>query len=86
MAGSCFVSDLAQEVAMAGYLVLTRRSGEALMVGQTRIVVVDIQRGKVKLGICADQQQTILREELLAVRAAETPPARLPCRPPAEVI
>ena len=48
-------------------LVLTRRSGEAIVIGQdieVRVLSVDRQ-GKVRLGLTAPEEVLILREELV---------------------
>ena len=55
-------------------LVLTRRAGEALMIGdQIGISVVEVQGDKVKLGITAPKDVRILRRELIdEVRSTNT--------------
>jgi carbon storage regulator len=51
-------------------LVLTRRSGERLRIGDNIwVTVVSVERGKVRLGIDAPPDVLVLREEL-----AEHPP------------
>ncbi len=46
-------------------LVLTRRLGEAITIGEeVRVVIVDIDGNQVKLGIEAPRQIEIYREEL----------------------
>ncbi|OAI48450.1 hypothetical protein AYO44_06965 [Planctomycetaceae bacterium SCGC AG-212-F19] len=46
-------------------LVLTRKVGEAICVGENiRIVVVDIRGGKVRLGIAAPDDVIVDREEI----------------------
>ncbi len=51
-------------------LVLSRKLGEGIVIGEgknrVRIVVVDMDRGKVKIGVEADRSTIITREELLA--------------------
>ncbi len=48
-------------------LVLTRRVGEEIVIGEDiRIQVVEIQRGRVRLGISAPGDVHILRAELFA--------------------
>ncbi len=48
-------------------LVLTRRAGERLLIGENILVtVVSVERGKVRLGIEAPPDVLILREELTA--------------------
>ena len=46
-------------------LVLTRRPGQAIKVGNSTIVVVSTSNSKVKLGIEAPLDITVLRDELL---------------------
>lgn len=60
-------------------LVLTRRAGESLVIGDNiEICIVDIQGEKVKIGIMAPKDISIFRKELLEevkganVSAAET--------------
>jgi carbon storage regulator len=49
-------------------LVLSRKLGEQIYVGESiRITVVDIDRGKIRLGIEAPPGVVILRNELLPV-------------------
>lgn len=51
-------------------LALTRRVGEKIYVGENIcITVVDIDRGKVRLGIEAPRDVPVYREELLPVKA-----------------
>ncbi len=46
-------------------LVLTRKSGEGIWIGDNvRIVVVDIREGQVKLGIEASRETPIYRDEI----------------------
>ena len=46
-------------------LVLTRRVGEEIVIGDTvRVTIVSIQNGRVKVGITAPQQVTVHREEV----------------------
>ncbi len=45
-------------------LVLTRKGGEALTVGEARIVVLAINGNKVRLGIEADKSVKVVRDEL----------------------
>jgi carbon storage regulator len=55
-------------------LVLTRKLGERVMIGPDIVVtVVDIDRGKIRLGIEAPKDVLIFREEILP---AEIPPTR----------
>jgi len=67
-----------KEVAM---LVLTRRVGESIRVGDDIVVtLVQIGPGKVRIGIEAPPSLTILREELLD-QATKFPPLALPGSP-----
>ncbi|MCX2727965.1 carbon storage regulator CsrA [Thermomicrobium sp. 4228-Ro] len=63
-------------------LVLTRRPGEALLIGQDiRLVVLGVEGERVKLGIEAPREVTVVRSELLeAVREANLQAARAPAR------
>lgn len=46
-------------------LVLTRKLSEAVLIGdRIRVVVLDIDRGKIRLGIEAPKDTVILRQEL----------------------
>jgi carbon storage regulator len=48
-------------------LVLTRRIGEEIVIGDNiRVQVVEVQRGRVRLGISAPDRVHILRAELFA--------------------
>jgi carbon storage regulator len=48
-------------------LVLTRRIGEEVMIGDhIRVQVVEVQRGRVRLGISAPSDVHVLRSELFA--------------------
>jgi carbon storage regulator len=48
-------------------LVLTRRIGEEIVIGDNiRVQVVEVQRGRVRLGISAPDRIHILRAELVA--------------------
>jgi carbon storage regulator CsrA len=61
-------------------LVLSRKVGEGVWVGEYRIVVVDVSRGKVRLGIIAPEDVLIardeVREKMLARRRADAGPGR----------
>jgi len=47
-------------------LVLTRKRGEVIMIGDDiKLIVLDVDRGRVKLGFEADKKINIVREELL---------------------
>lgn len=46
-------------------LILTRRIGEKLLIGDDiEVVVLDVNRNQVKVGIKAPRNMTVLREEL----------------------
>lgn len=46
-------------------LVLSRKEGEAIYIGQAiKVVVVKVEFGKIRLGISAPKDVTVLREEL----------------------
>ena len=46
-------------------LVLTRRVGEEIVIGDTvRVTIVSMQNGRVKLGVTAPKQVTVHREEV----------------------
>lgn len=46
-------------------LILTRRIGEELFLGdEIEVVVLDVNRNQVKIGIKAPRELTVLREEL----------------------
>ncbi len=50
-------------------LVLTRKLGEKIRIGQDIcITVVDVERGKIRLGIEAPREVPIYRQELLTVK------------------
>ncbi len=54
-------------------LVITRRLGERIVIGEDIVItVVDIDRGKIRLGFEAPRDVPIWREELLPV-AVEAP-------------
>jgi carbon storage regulator len=52
-------------------LVLTRREGEAIRVGNLTIVVVSTANGKVKLGIEAPRSIPVLRTEIVDRQVAK---------------
>ncbi|WP_020476623.1 carbon storage regulator [Zavarzinella formosa] len=50
-------------------LILTRKHGEKIVIGESICVtVVDIDRGRVRLGIEAPRDVPVFRQELLPVR------------------
>ncbi len=54
-------------------LVLSRKLGEKIFIGDNIcITVVDIDRGKIRLGIEAPRDVPIYRQELLPLKGAET--------------
>jgi carbon storage regulator len=65
-------------------LVLSRKLGEKIYIGENIcITVVDIDRGKIRLGIEAPRDVPIYRQELLPLKAAAegttaTPPQSTP--------
>jgi carbon storage regulator len=62
----------------AAMLVLTRRIGESIRIGDDIVVtLVQIGPGKVRLGIEAAPDVVILREELLDPKAAKPFPAAI---------
>ena len=55
-------------------LVLSRKLGEKIYIGENIcITVVDIDRGKIRLGIEAPRDVPIYRQELLPLKNAEAP-------------
>ena len=55
-------------------LVLSRKLGEKIFIGENIcITVVDIDRGKIRLGIEAPRDVPIYRQELLPLKNAEAP-------------
>ena len=60
-------------------LVLSRKLGEKIFIGDNVcITVVDIQGGKVRLGIECPRNVPIYRQELLPVNDPTPPPATAP--------
>lgn len=59
-------------------LVLTRKISERIIIGDgpnaIEIMVVDIERGRVRLGVTAPKNVPIFREELKPIDTAESPP------------
>ncbi len=46
-------------------LILTRRNGESLVIGETiKVSILDVKRDHVKIGIQAPKDVTIYREEI----------------------
>jgi carbon storage regulator len=57
-------------------LVLSRKLGEKIYISENIcITVVDIDRGKIRLGIEAPRDVPIFRQELLQAKGKEAPPA-----------
>jgi carbon storage regulator len=57
-------------------LVLSRRLGEKICIGENIcITIVDIDRGKIRLGIDAPREIPVFRQELLPVKGADATPA-----------
>ena len=57
-------------------LVLTRKPGEKIVIGDNVVLeVLEIQGNRVRLGIKAPQGVTILRQELLVAKAVPPAPA-----------
>jgi carbon storage regulator len=55
-------------------LVLSRKLGEKIVIGENIcITVVDIDRGKIRLGIEAPRDVPIFRQELLPLKAGDQP-------------
>lgn len=60
-------------------LVLARKLGESIFIGETiRIMIVDIDRNKVRLGIDAPRDVPIYRQELLPLAAMKNLPRPMP--------
>jgi len=60
-------------------LVLSRKLGEKIVInGNITIVVIDIDRGKIRLGIEAPREVPVYRQELLVTGETQTmvPPAK----------
>ena len=56
-------------------LVLSRKLGEKIFIGDNIcITVVDIDRGKIRLGIEAPRDVPIFRQELLPLKGSDAPP------------
>jgi carbon storage regulator len=57
-------------------LVLSRKLGEKICIGENIcITVVDIDRGKIRLGIEAPREVPVFRQELLPLKGQAAPPA-----------
>ena len=55
-------------------LVLTRKIGEGIVIsGSICVLVLGIERGRVKIGISAPTEVTVIREELLAGQGKHQP-------------
>jgi carbon storage regulator len=61
-------------------LILTRRSGESIQIGdEIEISVIEVRGNQVRLGINAPSDVLVLRAELADIAApAETPPSGSP--------
>jgi carbon storage regulator len=60
-------------------LILTRRRGERIRIGEhIQVVVTDVKRGAVRLGICAPSGIAIFREEVYRAILEENRRAALP--------
>lgn len=58
-------------------LVLSRRLGEKILIGNDVVItVVDIARGKIRLGIEAPCEMAIFREELLSPKTDDKQPGK----------
>jgi carbon storage regulator CsrA len=55
-------------------LVIARRRGERLLIGDVELVVLETRRGSVRLGLRAPLGTRIVRFELIADVGAELPP------------
>lgn len=54
-------------------LVLSRKVGEKIVIGGNIVVtVIEIDRGKIRLGITAPREIPVFRQELVEAAAAET--------------
>jgi carbon storage regulator len=64
-------------------LVLTRRAGEEIVVnGDIHITVLDISKGRIRLGITAPATVAVNREEVLMRKAARIVPQTLARKAP----
>lgn len=63
-------------------LILTRKLGEKIVIGESiTITIVDIDRGKIRLGIEAPRDVPIFRQELLPWQPPSSPPPTEPVQP-----
>jgi carbon storage regulator len=63
-------------------LVLSRKLGEKICIGENIcITVVDIDRGKIRLGIEAPREVPVFRQELLPVKPEPTATVTTPTLP-----
>ena len=68
-------------------LILSRKAGDAIVIdGGIRIVVVQCDRGTVRIGIDAPPETTILRAELLDQVAAQNQRASVKSEVPAAMV
>ena len=55
-------------------LVLTRKVDQGIVIsGNIRVLVLGVERGRVKIGISAPREVTVMREELLAGQGKDQP-------------
>jgi len=59
-------------------LILTRRNGESLVIGETiKVSILDVKRDHVKIGIQAPKDVSIYREEIfLRIQATQEDPEK----------
>jgi carbon storage regulator len=59
-------------------LVLTRKQGEEVVIGEVRVIVAEVRGNEVRLGVTAPPHVTILREELRRDDQGRRVPGREP--------
>lgn len=63
-------------------LILTRKIDQSIIIqGNITIMVLGVERDRVKLGIAAPADVAVLREELVADDASKVSPFRRPAKP-----
>jgi len=63
-------------------LILTRKIDQSIIIqGNIQIMVLGVERDRVKLGIAAPAEVTVLREELIPADDSKISPIRRPARP-----